>query len=218
MRIAFVGKMGSGKTTAANFLVEARDFTRVSLATPVKQIATIRDREPDVNKWSAYLLDWARELLPDPLYAEDGYYAGGSAHSYLVVNWKKLLLEVEDSRELLQKIGTDVGRKVKPTIWIDHFCRNLADANLVMDDVRFLNESKAMGRLGFKIVKLNIGERYRKNRLLERDGFYAPELQGHASEVELDLIVPDFVIDNSYGPEHLFGGINEVLTGTRMVA
>ena len=38
MNVGIIGKMGSGKTTAANFLVEKHGFVKMSLADPVRQI------------------------------------------------------------------------------------------------------------------------------------------------------------------------------------
>ena len=38
MNVGIIGKMGSGKTTAANFLVEKHGFVKMSLADPMRQI------------------------------------------------------------------------------------------------------------------------------------------------------------------------------------
>lgn len=72
-RIAFVGKAGSGKTSAANYLVQNYGYRRVSVATPLKIIAEdlwgpggvtrtklqrlgVAVRDIEENTWIDYLL------------------------------------------------------------------------------------------------------------------------------------------------------------------
>lgn len=71
MNVAFTGKFGIGKTTAANFLVEKHGFVKMSLADPMRQI--VRDifgieskKDPRYRQLMQRLgTDWFRAEDPD---------------------------------------------------------------------------------------------------------------------------------------------------------
>lgn len=222
VRVAFLGKMGTAKTTAAKFFVDYKDCTRVSLAGKLKEIAEIRHLPEE--KWAGELFGHAFELLPDPIYSMStvDYRHPRTGRPQLAVPihmlvqlWTEDLRESEDMREMYQRIGTDSGRFIKPEIWIDHFARNLSVGDAVVDDLRFVNEGEAMTRLGFLKVKLTMPEEQRQARLKERDGFFKEERQGHASETELDEIVPDVIIHNVGTREDLTDMLSAVWVGFR---
>src|SRR5690606_36949048 len=50
MKVAFIGKMGSGKSTAAQYLVDRYGFVRLAFADPVKIVTTQM-----LNQFQAYL-------------------------------------------------------------------------------------------------------------------------------------------------------------------
>lgn len=103
-------------------------------------------------------------------------------------------------REFLQKLGTDVFRNHLPTVlpemenvWIRLFEHQMAQkkGNYVISDVRFVDEAKAIQSIGGIVVKLN--------RTMNREG----EEHKHSSELELNQIVPNFVIDNNGSKDEL---------------
>lgn len=112
MIIGFCGKAGSGKDTAANFLVNNYGFTKLSLAKPVKDVAKL-------------VFGLTDEEVYDPLLKEKPL----DRYPFL------------PPRVLLQKIGTDYFRKDFPDVWIKNFQREAVKyENVVVADVRFPNE------------------------------------------------------------------------------
>lgn len=132
--IAFAGPIGSGKTFASKHL-ETKGFTRLSFADPLREML----------------------LKFNPLI--DG---GGGRKTYRL---KTLLKEHEswdaikktaygaDVRRLLQRFGTDVIRTISRDFWVEQMNTRLSEAledkwgfgdenaRVVIDDVRFLNET-----------------------------------------------------------------------------
>lgn len=89
-------------------------------------------------------------------------------------------------RSLLQIWGTEYRRSKNPNYWIDKNLNNCPNNKLVcIDDCRFLNEAKAIKDKGGYLVKI-----------IRSD---APIISNmtHASEIELEQIVPDFIIYNN---------------------
>ena len=93
------------------------------------------------------------------------------------------------SRKLHQNYGTDVRRKDNPLYWVEKWKEQAAQINIgiVTDDVRFLNEAQAVKDLGGVIIKV------------ERTDITHTDT--HASETEMDEIVPDYSISVKTG-EH----------------
>lgn len=98
-------------------------------------------------------------------------------------------------RWLLQQLGTELGRKYDPDLWVKQLAKSIKDRyggyipdfeNIVIDDCRFLNEAKWGRDNGFIIVRV-VGRGY------ELD----PSLANHASEKEQELIEVDYTVDNS---------------------
>jgi dephospho-CoA kinase len=220
MRIGFLGKMGSGKTTAAKLLYSSMGYRKESLAGPLKEIAELRNEGVTGSTLVGTLYEYALDLLPDPAYSmaiinfthpRTGVPVETTPVQMLVKLWLEDLHEAEDMRELYQRIGTDSGRFIKPGIWIDHFARNLRDGDCVIDDIRFVNEGDALAKLGFLKVKITCPEEKRQEFLRERDGDFQEKRQGHASETELDQIRPDVLIHNISDKKFLYDSVVEVV-------
>lgn len=71
MNVGFIGKLGSGKTFAAQYLIDVYGFQRISLATPIKEIMAkylnIKDKtHPDYRRMAQKIgTDWFRSEYPD---------------------------------------------------------------------------------------------------------------------------------------------------------
>lgn len=71
MNIGLIGKLGSGKTFAANYLVQKYGFHKVSLATPIKEIMAkyfkVYDKSDSRYRRLAQKIgtDWFRSEYPD---------------------------------------------------------------------------------------------------------------------------------------------------------
>jgi hypothetical protein len=139
MIIGFVGFIGSGKDTAADYLVNFHGFRRDSFAN------TLKDAVAAVFGWDRTLLEgrtaearaWREEV--DPWWSER-------------LNMPKLT-----PRWVLQYWGTEVCRNsFHDDIWIaslENKMRKTAD-NIVISDVRFPNEIKAIHNAGGRVVRV----------------------------------------------------------------
>jgi len=101
---------------------------------------------------------------------------------------RELFGMTEKDRALLQNIGTKM-RDIDNGVWIRYVMnRIIADGceDVVIDDLRYLNEALFLKSNGFIIVKL-VGRSWQMS---------AVEM-AHASETGIDMIEPDYVIDSS---------------------
>ena len=101
------------------------------------------------------------------------------------------------AREILQKMGTEVGRSVHPDVWIRYVMRQIErspDAIWAISDVRFENEAATIREAGGIIVRV------------ERPSQGSAEFAGHASEVEGNRIAANHTIMN----DMLLAGPNDV--------
>ena len=182
IKLAFMGKMGSGKTTAAKYLVEEYGFVKLSFADPVK-IASAQM----LNQLSTYLSVYG---MTNRQHQEWTLESIDSAKKNPII------------RHLLQFVGTELGREFigHENIWIDMLLRDAQHLqNVVNDDLRFPNEAEALRENGFKIVQI-------KRELQNTD-----HTTLHASETALDNYVPDVVMFNS-GNDSFFDQLDTLLT------
>jgi hypothetical protein len=117
MIIGFCGPLGSGKTTAANHLIEAHGFTRHRLAGPLKAMMRalgLSERHTDGD---------LKEVPCDLL----GGKTPRNAMQTLGKEW-----------------GRDL---VSATLWVDAWKATMPDGDLVVEDVRFPNEPKLIRSL-----------------------------------------------------------------------
>lgn len=95
------------------------------------------------------------------------------------------------NRKLLQQIGMKM-REIRPLVWIDYVIEESKDYEwVVVDDVRFINESKRFKEDGWKLVKLEITDEMQMDRLKNT---YGDNWETHwnnrsdPSEAEVDKI------------------------------
>ena len=143
MIIGFVGFIGSGKDTAADYLVNFHGFRRDSFAN------TLKDAVANVFGWDRTLLEgrtsqareWREQI--DPWWAE------------------RLNMPNLTPRWVLQYWGTEVCRQgFHDDIWIaslENKMRKTTD-NIVISDVRFPNEIKAIHNAGGLVVRVKRGD------------------------------------------------------------
>ena len=143
MIIGFVGLIGAGKDTAADYLVNFHGFRRDSFAN------TLKDAVSNVFGWDRTLLEgrttqareWREQV--DPWWAER-------------LNMPKLT-----PRWVLQYWGTEVCRQgFHDDIWIasvENKMRKTTD-NIVISDVRFPNEIKAIHNAGGIVIRVKRGD------------------------------------------------------------
>ena len=88
--------------------------------------------------------------------------------------------------KFLQWIGTEWGRELKDTVWVDSALNRIDQSqNCFIADLRFRNEIKELKQYGFRCVRI-----VRNDRPIDRNA-------SHASEVDLaDYTEWDMVINN----------------------
>lgn len=156
--VGLTGYAGSGKSTAAQYLVERHGFTRLSFAAPLKKM--LRTLNPYV----------AANPLPhmdsEPLRVNDLFVT-------MTEQQIKESPAGDEYRRLLQVLGTDCIRAVDDDFWIKAVTAVIEatdpEGKYVLDDVRFPNEAAVIK--GYSPLGLwNI----------ERAGYEA--VNGHSSE------------------------------------
>ena len=143
MIVGFVGFIGSGKDTAADYLVNFHGYRRDSFANTLKDAV-------------ACVFGWDRTLL-------EGRTAEARAWREQVDTWwaQRLNMPNLTPRLMLQLWGTEVCRTgFHDDIWIaslENKMRKTTD-NIVISDVRFPNEIKAIHNAGGIVVRIKRGD------------------------------------------------------------
>ncbi len=143
MIIGFVGFIGSGKDTAADYLVNFHGFRRDSFAN------TLKDAVAAVFGWDRTLLEGRTKEAREWREQVDPWWAERLNMPNLTPRW------------ILQYWGTEVCRQgFHDDIWIaslENKMRKTKD-NIVISDVRFPNEIKAIHNANGLVVRVKRGD------------------------------------------------------------
>lgn len=183
MIIGLAGYARSGKDTVADHLVKEYGFVKFSFADPMREALKA------LNPW-IQVNDIARMPLVQAL---------------RVYSWEDLKTESPDVRPLLQRMGTEVGRKLfGESFWIDQALKLAASYdNVVFSDVRYMNEAN--------VLKFEGGTVWR----IERDG--VGPANDHGSEHDLDGYSGfDARVSNDGSLEELTSTINKLLFNAKV--
>lgn len=168
--IGFTGFAQSGKDTAAKFLMEL-GYERLSFA--------------DALRDALYVLN------PKVSEGYDGWNDGDSYFCHRVKDivdskgWERAKVEHPEIRQLLQRLGTEVGRaQFGENFWVDRVTSQFKPGGrYVITDVRFPNEEKAVHDHGGIVCRI------------VRPGFGA--VNSHVSDTGIDSLFVDIVIPNT---------------------
>lgn len=143
MIIGFVGLIGAGKDTAADYLVNFHGFRRDSFAN------TLKDAVAAVFGWDRTLLEGRTKEAREWREQVDPWWAERLNMPHLTPRW------------ILQYWGTEVCRSgFHDDMWIaslENKMRKTGD-NIVISDVRFPNEIAAIRNSGGIVVRVKRGE------------------------------------------------------------
>lgn len=137
--IGICGWAGSGKDTAANFLIKNHGYKRASFATSLK------DAVSSIFHWPRNLLEGDTKESREWREQIDTWWAKRLNIPHLTPRW------------VLQNFGTEVMRKsFNDDIWIASLEYELLgnQSNYVISDVRFPNEVKLIQKLGGKLIHI----------------------------------------------------------------
>ena len=164
MIIALSGYAGAGKDTVADALVKKYGFTKYAWADSLRMAASALNP----------IVAWA--------VGGDEYYEGDGAIRYNdvieQVGYNDAKFQFPEVRELLQRLGTEVGRElIGDNVWVDATLRRIErdgnlDSNIAITDCRFPNEAQAVKDRGGFVVRVT------------RPGIEA--VNAHPSETSLD--------------------------------
>lgn len=201
--IGICGFIGSGKDTAADYLVQEFGFRRDSFA------ATLKDAV-------AAVFGWDRELL-------EGRTAQAREWREQVDPWWATRLNMPEltPRLALQLWGTEVCRRgFHDDIWIASLearLRNSRD-NIVISDCRFPNEIRAIKQAGGKVIWVQRGELPSWHIMAAKanhgDIVAAEKLKQlgiHASETAWVGTKFDYIIDNNSTVDSLYKQLETIV-------
>ena len=177
MIIGICGKARSGKDTVSSkitMLLLGKPFYPFNFANNLKRCCAIITNTP-ISNW--YKQNLKNEYLPSPF--DEWTY-----------------------RSFMQQFGTNACRNIlDDDIWINSMFAGIDKENIIISDVRFINEAAAIKDRGGIIIKV------------QRD---CVENMNHQSETEIDDICPDYILDNNYDFEHLNEGIKLILKDLKL--
>lgn len=209
MIITFCGFAGSGKDTAADYLVDFYGFRRMSFSAPLKDVASA------VFGWDRNMLEGRTQQARRQREQVDVWWA------------KRLGIPNLTPRWVLQNWGTDVLRNgFHQDIWIASLENKLRnnDRDIVVTDARFPNEMSSVKDAGGYVIRIkrgddpvwiddahivNIGPHHPEyNKALAK----LEELGIHYSERNWIDEPVDFTIENNGNVEELFEKIENLIS------
>lgn len=208
MIIGFVGFIGSGKDTAADYLVNFHEFRRDSFAN------TLKDAVANVFGWDRTLLEGRTKEAREWREQVDPWWAERLNMPNLTPRW------------VLQYWGTEVCRQgFHDDIWIasvENKMRKTTD-NIVISDVRFPNEIKAIHNAGGIVVRVQRGVMphwydvaVQANRGVESAQKFLKDEGIHTSETAWVGGNIDQVIYNDSTIDALYEQIRELIPGNEL--
>lgn len=127
---------------------------------------------------------FSKRRFSEPLKECAGIILGVPASLFEDRKFKESYIDKFDMtvREFLQRFGTEgVRQGVHPNVWVEALFNNYTGQDWIVPDVRFVNEADSIKSRGGILIKT----------------IRRTKADSHLSEVELDVILPDYEIDNT---------------------
>jgi dephospho-CoA kinase len=164
VKLAIIGKMGSGKTTLVKHLVAEYNFIEFNFGDPVKK--------------------YANEIFG-------------------------IEIIKEKPRKFIQEFA-EILKTLDQNVWVNYIKRQIGESkDIVVGDVRFMNEYQMLREQGFKFILLDISEEYQVERLKKTyPNNYLEHLErrGHISEQNVYKFPADYYYHINETTEN---GLNE---------
>lgn len=181
--IGIVGKKGSGKDTAGEYLIEKYGYVRFAFGDKVKEVAKVLFNFSNEQLYGKLkdIIDERYNLKPRQVFQRLG---------------------TEFGQYDIHKLFPEINNKIKlRSFWTNafkDFCQKNPDKNIVITDVRFRHEYKVIQEYGGEFIKI------------KRDGL-SPDT--HISENELDNnnISYERILDNNYQKVDLYSQIDVLI-------
>lgn len=208
MIIGFVGFIGSGKDTAADYLVNSHGFRRDSFAN------TLKDAVSAIFGWDRTLIEGRTKEAREWREQVDTWWAERLGMPQLTPRW------------ILQQWGTNVLRECfHDDIWIASLENKLRQTkdDIVISDVRFPNEITAIHNAGGLVIRIKRGsepEWYNDavnvnqgltNMSFSRSKKRLEKLKIHASETAWVGGAIDYTISNDSTIDDMFAQIKNLV-------
>lgn len=191
---AMSGKMGAGKDTIGDEIkgfLERHGYKIVSMSYALPMRKEMQDVVNHYEKHKDY--EKAAKLFNA---------SSDEIKTYInILNGKGVYERTDETRQAIQYWGTDVRRKHDTNYWVKQLVKMTIDelnkGNCVeISDVRFENEADSILDLNGKIVRIELSDDTRINRIVKRDNLNPTEKHlNHISETTLDKYKFDRVID-----------------------
>lgn len=191
--VGLSGFAQSGKTTAALYLEKKYGIRRKHIAEPLRAMLAVLLQANGMS--SAMITRYLEGDLKEKLIPELGV----------------------TSRYAQITLGTEWGRQlINNDLWSNTWCRSVQDGESVMNDsVRFPNEADAIRKLGGIVIMIKRPGTKPAKFNWGKVGEFLFDKFGimwgvHPSE-RIDLIKPDYVIDNEHSIEQLHADLDMVM-------
>jgi len=202
--IGLAGYARSGKDTIAKYLNMRYGHKQVSFADPIKEALyalspiVYVNSDPENSEQSEVM-----QVLGAPDSRTEAKNGGGYLRLSVAVDhfgWEQLKDISPDTRGLMQRMGTEVGRKQwGENFWVDKAIEKLVgERRFVTADVRFKNEANSILRYG--------GELW----YIQREG--VGPANDHPSETGIERFVYTRTIHNNGTPDDLYDQIDALMS------
>lgn len=187
MKLLITGKMGSGKSLAANYLVSeygAQRWSRTELMKRLAHAVVDHTLPPDP------ILE---KIFPEPNERD-------AVRSDLLRYAATYMPEFGKPRRLYQDV-TEICQEYDPLCFERELQERIDQSPeenfCLIDDVRKVSAFEYFLRHGFRSLRIDAEEEVRRERILRRDGYLPSEDTFlHSSETELDQTEHEFILRN----------------------
>ena len=130
-------------------------------------------------------------------------------------------LDLKPTRELLQATG-DFFRKYDNLVWTKQLLKEIEtiEKTVIIEGIRYPFEGQALVEKGFIIIKVEVNEEIRKNRIASRNNITIDDetwktWTNHPTERFVDEIKVNFTVYNNDSTHDLRNSITEILNSLK---